>query len=237
MLQKTFILIYLVMFLHMFTQCWSTRELPFALSTLWVSRLHPFILMLLFMFLQLSLKNITLHVKYLYQNLVHVGKTKITVQKDAKKKRKNLHLLSLHIVKLINQQLEKIHAEYPTAPWSSYQVKWQSINWLQHHVGITSHRKATFSYPTRKYAKKILILPLNKSKKHVHTIVLNSSPHSEQNRLSSFSCSITCAFKLAMRENFLLHSGHRGSSTLWVALCKIKLDWNKKKTQYMLTEC
>lgn len=66
--------------------------------------------------------------------------------------------------------------------------------------------------------------------------MLNSSPHSEQNRLSSFSCSITCAFKLAMRENFLLHSGHRGSSTLCVALCRIKFDWNKE-TQNTNVEC
>jgi len=134
MLQNSFILIYLVMFLHMFTQCWSTRELPFALSTLWVSRLHPFILMLLFMFLQLSLKNITLHVKYLYQNLVHVRKTKITVQKDVKKKkRKNLHLLSSHncetdqptIWKKFTQNILQCHdlhtiqmRVYPLAPTS-----------------------------------------------------------------------------------------------------------------------
>ena len=227
MLLKTFFLIYLVMFLHMFTQCWSTRELPFALSTLRVSRLHPFILMLLFMFLQLSLKDITLHVKHLSQDLVHVWKTKITVYKDVKKKRGRICTSLVHtFMQLINQQLEKNSGRIAYSAMTFIPGLWESINRLQHHVGIKWYHKVTFSYTIRKYAKKILILPLNNRKKHVHTIVLNSSPHSEQNTLSSFSCSITCAFKLAMRENFLLHSGHLGSSTLWVALCKIKFDWN-----------
>ena len=56
------------------------------------------------------------------------------------------------------------------------------------------------------------------------TCRLNSSPHSGHMRLSSFSCSIKCALRLASLENFFPHSGHTGFSGLWMAMCKLRLS-------------
>lgn len=53
---------------------------------------------------------------------------------------------------------------------------------------------------------------------------VNSSPHSEQMRFSSFSWSIICALRLATRENFLLHTGQTGSSALCVHLWSVRLN-------------